>query len=76
MADPQKLFYLVNEGTQLTAYRADQESPWFVISAASCHGITPDAKAATFNEVVKFQRAAFGPLAEYKELHAPSLPGL
>lgn len=76
MSETPKLFCLVNEGEQLTAYRADRDAPWFVIKAASCWGSSPEERAATFNEVVKFQRVAFGPLAEYKEVRCPSLPGI
>lgn len=76
MPEQQKLFCLVNEGDRLTAYRADRESPWFVIMAASCHGITPEERAAAFNEVVKFQRTAFGPLAEFKTTRQISLEGI
>lgn len=75
MNEQPKLFCLVNEGDRLTAYRADRESPWFTILAASCNGITPEEKAATFNEVVKFHRVAFGPLAEYKEIRQGTLAG-
>lgn len=76
MADFPKLFCLVNDGQQLTVYRSDQVAPWFSISANACHGSTPERKAQTFNEVVKFQRVAFGPLAEYKELKIDNLPGM
>lgn len=75
MPEQPKLFCLVNEGDRLTVYRADRESPWFVIMAASCYGITSEEKASAFNEVVKFHRVAFGPLAEYKETRQGKLAG-
>jgi len=71
MSEVKKIFYLVNDGAQLSAYKIDGNAPWFVIEAAKC-----DGGMVEFNEAVKFIRVAFGPLADYKELRQPQLPGI
>ncbi len=74
MSGPHKIFYLVNDGPTLTAYRLDDELAWFKIERAKCSGKNEAEQAASFAEAVKFIRTAFGPLADYRELREPALP--
>ena len=76
MSDLPKLFYLVNNGTELAAYKVTGNAPWFIIEAKKCEGDTPEKKHAEFAEAVKFIRTALGPLADYRELRTPTLPGI
>lgn len=73
MSDLPKIFYVVNDGESLTAYRKDDDFAWFTIERAKCAGKDAAHQAESFNEAVKFIRTGFGPLAEYRELHAPVL---
>lgn len=73
MADLEKIFYIVNDGESLTAYRKDDDMAWFKIERVKCAGKDEPAQLASFNEAVKFIRTGFGPLADYKELRAPVL---
>ncbi len=73
MSDLPKLFYLVNDGASLTAYRKDDDMAWFKIERAKCAGKDEAAQGESFLEAVKFIRTGMGNLAEYKELRAPEL---
>jgi len=73
MSDLPKLFYVVNDGESLLAYRMDDEAPWFRIERAKCYGRDPAEQERAFNEAAKFIRTAFGPLADYREVRQPTL---
>lgn len=76
MSDLRKIFYLVNDGDTLAAYKDGADLPWFVLERAHCSGRTPEQQAESFNEAVKFMKHSFGPLADYRQLREPNLPGI
>lgn len=76
MAEIRKVFYLVNDGASLAAYKEGADLPWFILEKCRCSGRNADGQAEAFNEAVKFIRTAFGPLADYRQLREPNLPGI
>jgi len=74
MPDAPKPFCLLNSGAELAVFKLEGTEPWFRIQAKHCAGQTVEQKQEAFNEAVKFQVAAFGPLADYKQLRQATLP--
>lgn len=71
MSDLKKIFFVVNDGDSLTAFRQKDDAPWFKVERAKCYGKDLAEQQESFGEAVKFILTAFGPLADYRQVRSP-----